>query len=37
MGDYTYYLLTPIERKESAPMKQFCLWLLAQFAGSSDH
>jgi LysR family glycine cleavage system transcriptional activator len=33
MGDYTYYLLTPIERKESTPMKQFRTWLLDQFAG----
>jgi LysR family glycine cleavage system transcriptional activator len=34
MGGYTYYLLTPIDRKESAPMKQFRTWLLEQFAGS---
>jgi LysR family glycine cleavage system transcriptional activator len=32
MGDYTYYLLTPIDRKESSPMKQFRTWLLEQFA-----
>jgi LysR family glycine cleavage system transcriptional activator len=32
MGDYTYYLLTPAGRPESASMKQFRAWLLAQFA-----
>ncbi|MBC5768198.1 transcriptional regulator GcvA [Ramlibacter albus] len=28
MGDFTYYLLTPSHRPESAPMTQFRLWLL---------
>jgi LysR family glycine cleavage system transcriptional activator len=32
MGDYTYYLLTPAGRGESASMKLFRVWLLAQFA-----
>lgn len=36
MGDYTYYLLTPIERKESTPMKQFRTWLLDQFSGNAQ-
>jgi LysR family glycine cleavage system transcriptional activator len=31
MGDYTYYLLTPRHREESAPMKTFRVWLLGQF------
>jgi len=31
MGDYTYYLLTPADRKESASMATFRQWLLAQF------
>jgi LysR family glycine cleavage system transcriptional activator len=30
MGDYTYYLLTPAQRRESAQMKLFRLWLLEQ-------
>jgi LysR family glycine cleavage system transcriptional activator len=33
MGDYTYYLIQPKGRAESAPMKQFREWLLAEFAG----
>jgi LysR family glycine cleavage system transcriptional activator len=32
MGDFTYYLLTPSHREESATMKTFRLWLLDQFA-----
>jgi LysR family glycine cleavage system transcriptional activator len=36
MGNYTYYLLTPIERKESTPMKQFRTWLLDQFSGNAQ-
>ncbi|MBB3178145.1 transcriptional regulator GcvA [Variovorax sp. Sphag1AA] len=32
MGDFTYYLLTPSDRKESASMTTFRQWLLAQFA-----
>jgi LysR family glycine cleavage system transcriptional activator len=31
MGDYTYYLLTPAHREETADMKTFRVWLLAQF------
>lgn len=31
MGDFTYYLLTPADRKESASMAVFRQWLLAQF------
>lgn len=31
MGDFTYYLLTPSHRSESATMKTFRLWLLDQF------
>ena len=31
MGDFTYYLLTPADRKESASMATFRTWLLAQF------
>jgi LysR family glycine cleavage system transcriptional activator len=31
MGDFTYYLLTPSHREESASMKTFRLWLLAPF------
>ena len=31
MGDYTYYLLTPSHRPESATMQTFRLWLLGQF------
>ncbi|SOY68727.1 Glycine cleavage system transcriptional activator [Cupriavidus taiwanensis] len=30
MGDFTYYLLTPADRKESASMAVFREWLLAQ-------
>ena len=29
MGGYTYYLVTPAGRRESAPMAQFREWLLA--------
>lgn len=32
MGDFTYYLLTPADRKESASMEVFRRWLLDQFA-----
>jgi len=32
MGAYTYYLLTPTHRPESASMRQFRDWLLDQFA-----
>jgi LysR family glycine cleavage system transcriptional activator len=31
MGDYTYYLLTPAHREETAHMRSFRLWLLEQF------
>jgi LysR family glycine cleavage system transcriptional activator len=31
MGDFTYYLLTPRHREDSAPMKTFRAWLLEQF------
>jgi LysR family transcriptional regulator, glycine cleavage system transcriptional activator len=31
MGDFTYYLLTPRHRAESASMKTFRLWMLDQF------
>jgi len=31
MGDYTYYLLTPADRKESPSMATFRQWLLEQF------
>ena len=31
MGDFTYYLLTPANRKESASMATFRTWLLEQF------
>lgn len=31
MGDFTYYLLTPTHRAESAQMKTFRLWMLEQF------
>ncbi|MDZ5459510.1 transcriptional regulator GcvA [Azohydromonas lata] len=31
MGDFTYYLLTPSHREESADMQRFRLWLLEQF------
>jgi LysR family transcriptional regulator, glycine cleavage system transcriptional activator len=34
MGDYTYYLLTPKQREETASMKTFRLWLLEQFSSS---
>jgi LysR family glycine cleavage system transcriptional activator len=32
MGSYTYYLLTPSHRAETASMRQFRDWLLDQFA-----
>jgi LysR family glycine cleavage system transcriptional activator len=35
MGDFTYYLLTPSHRDESATMKTFRLWLLEQFEPAS--
>ncbi len=31
MGDFTYYLVTPADRAESASMATFRKWLLAQF------
>lgn len=31
MGDFTYYLVTPADRTESASMATFRKWLLAQF------
>ena len=31
MDDYTYYLLTPAHREETAHMRSFRLWLLEQF------
>jgi LysR family transcriptional regulator, glycine cleavage system transcriptional activator len=34
MGDYTYYLLTPADRKESPSMATFRAWLLEQFQPS---
>jgi LysR family glycine cleavage system transcriptional activator len=34
MGDYTYYLLTPSHREESAYMRTFRVWLLGQFAAA---
>jgi LysR family glycine cleavage system transcriptional activator len=34
MGSYTYYLLTPSHRAETASMRQFRDWLLDQFAGA---
>ncbi|MGO4765664.1 transcriptional regulator GcvA [Cupriavidus sp. 2KB_3] len=33
MGDFTYYLLTPVDRAESTSMATFRAWLLAQFQG----
>ncbi|MGO4329086.1 transcriptional regulator GcvA [Cupriavidus sp. 2TAF22] len=33
MGDYTYYLLQPAHRKQSAHARAFRNWLLAAFAG----
>jgi LysR family glycine cleavage system transcriptional activator len=30
MGDFTYYLLTPADRQESASMATFRKWLLEQ-------
>jgi LysR family glycine cleavage system transcriptional activator len=33
MGDFTYYLVTPADRRESASMKTFREWLLSQFDG----
>ncbi len=35
MGDYTYYLLTPSHRAESAHMQKFRSWLLEQFRAGS--
>jgi LysR family glycine cleavage system transcriptional activator len=35
MGDFTYYLLTPSHREESATMKTFRLWLLDQVKASA--
>ncbi|NMF89025.1 transcriptional regulator GcvA [Aromatoleum petrolei] len=35
MGDYTYYLLMPADRKESASMATFRTWLLEQFQKSA--
>jgi len=35
MGDFTYYLLTPSHREESATMKTFRLWLLDQFESAA--
>jgi LysR family glycine cleavage system transcriptional activator len=32
MGDFTYYLLTPSHREESASMRTFRFWLMDQFA-----
>jgi len=32
MGEFTYYLLTPSHREESANMTTFRLWLMEQFA-----
>jgi LysR family glycine cleavage system transcriptional activator len=37
MGDYTYYLLTPAHREETADMKTFRLWLLAQFEAAGGN
>lgn len=34
MGDFTYYLLTPVDRKESASMATFRKWMLEQFQTS---
>ena len=34
MGDYTYYLLTPAHREETATMKTFRLWMLASLVVS---
>lgn len=34
MGDFTYYLVTPADRGESASMATFRKWLLAQFVES---
>lgn len=36
MGDFTYYLLTPSDRKESPSMATFRKWLLAQFGEGAD-
>jgi LysR family glycine cleavage system transcriptional activator len=33
MGDFTYYLVTPADRRESVSMKTFREWLLSQFDG----
>lgn len=35
MGDFTYYLVTPADRTESASMATFRKWLLAQFEGDA--
>lgn len=35
MGDFTYYLLTPADREESASMTTFRKWLLAQFGDAT--
>ncbi|MFJ1253718.1 transcriptional regulator GcvA [Cupriavidus sp. CuC1] len=35
MGDFTYYLLTPADRKESASMATFRKWILEQFPASA--
>jgi LysR family glycine cleavage system transcriptional activator len=35
MGDFTYYLLTPSHREESASMKTFRLWMLDQLRTST--
>lgn len=36
MGDYTYYLLVPSHRPESAQMRQFRLWLLEHLGESAS-
>lgn len=35
MGEFTYYLLTPSHREESASMKTFRLWMLDQLKSAS--
>ncbi|WP_423200340.1 MULTISPECIES: transcriptional regulator GcvA [unclassified Cupriavidus] len=35
MGEFTYYLVTPADRTESASMATFRKWLLAQFKGAA--
>lgn len=37
MGEFTYYLLTPAHRSESATMATFRKWLLSQFAPEKPH